>query len=76
MNALPPMLVTLLGMVIEVRPEQPQNAVSPMLVTLLGMVTEVRPEHPKNAQFPMLVTLLGIIRFAISVFSSLYKCLA
>jgi hypothetical protein len=39
------MLVTLLGMVIEVRPEQYENAFSPMLVTLLGMVTEVRPEH-------------------------------
>ena len=37
------MLVTLLGMVMEVRPLQSENAPLPMLVTLLGMVTEVRP---------------------------------
>ena len=40
------MLVTLLGMVTEVRPEQPENAPLPMLVTLLPIVTEVRPEQP------------------------------
>ena len=40
------MLVTLLGMVTEVRPVQPWNAEPPMLVTLLGMVTEVRPVQP------------------------------
>jgi hypothetical protein len=39
------MLVTLLGMVIEVRLEQASNASSPMLVTLLGMVIEVRLEQ-------------------------------
>ena len=44
------MLVTLLGMVIEVRPEQDSNAPSPMLVTLLGMVTEVRPEQLEYLQ--------------------------
>ena len=55
------MLVTLLGMVMEVRPEQPSNAHTPMLVTLLGMVMEVRPEQWKNALSPMLVTLLGIL---------------
>ena len=50
-----PMAVTLLGMVMEVRPVQWENA-PPMLVTLLGMVTEVRPEQSWNAEFPMLVT--------------------
>ena len=40
-----PMLVTLLGMVMEVREEQHQKASLPMLVTLLGMVTEVREEQ-------------------------------
>ena len=44
-NARLPMLITLLGMVIEVRPEQYMNAPYPMLVTLLGMVTEVRLEQ-------------------------------
>ena len=43
------MLVTELGMVTEVRPEQPENAYVPMLVTELGMVTEVRPEQEMNA---------------------------
>ena len=36
------MLVTELGIVMEVREEQPENASSPMLVTELPMVTEVR----------------------------------
>ena len=39
------MLVTLLGIVIEVREEQLEKAEFPMLVTLLGMVTEVREEQ-------------------------------
>ena len=50
------MLVTLLGMVMEVRLEHRANAPLPMLVTLLGMVTEVRLEQPLNASSPMLVT--------------------
>ena len=41
-NALLPMLVTLSGMVTEVRLVQYLNAYSPMHVTLFGMVTEVR----------------------------------
>ena len=36
-----PILITLLGMVIEVRP-QPIKAPSPMLITLLGIVMEGR----------------------------------
>jgi hypothetical protein len=43
------MLVMLLGIVTEVRPEQSLKASFPMLVTLFGMVTEVRPEHPQKA---------------------------
>ena len=42
------MLVTLLGMLMEVRLEQPLKAPSPMLVTLLGMLMEVRPDQPKK----------------------------
>ena len=41
-----PMLFTLFGIVMEVRPEQRLNALLPMLVTLFGIVTEVRPEQP------------------------------
>ena len=37
-----PILVTLLGMVTEVRELQPMKALSPIVVTLFGMVTEVR----------------------------------
>ena len=37
------MLVTLLGIVTEVRPLQPEKEESPMLVTLLGIVTVIRP---------------------------------
>ena len=51
------MLVTLLGIVTEVRREQYWNAKFPMLVTLLGIVTEVRPRQTENAPSPMLVTL-------------------
>ena len=57
-----PMLVTLLGMVTEVNPLQPQKAQSPMVVTLLGMVTEVNPLQPQKAQSPMLVTLFGMTK--------------
>ena len=37
------MLVTLLGITMEVRPEQPEKAFSPMFVTLLGMVVDWHP---------------------------------
>jgi hypothetical protein len=40
------MLVTLLGMVMDVRPEQSLKAELPMLVTLLGIVIDVRPLQP------------------------------
>ena len=36
------MVVTLLGIVIDVKPLQSKKAPSPMLVTLLGIVIEVR----------------------------------
>jgi hypothetical protein len=39
------MLVTLLGIVIEVREEQLKKAPSPMLFTLSGIVMEVREEQ-------------------------------
>ena len=57
------MLVTLLGITIDVRLEQFWKAYSPMLVTLLGIVMEVRPEQYSKAPSPMLVTLLGITVF-------------
>ena len=39
------MLVTLLGMVMEVRPMQPRKANCPMNVTLLGMVMDFKLEQ-------------------------------
>ena len=60
-NAFFPMLVRLLGIIIEVRPEQYPNAHSPMFVTLLGIVMDVRVLQPRKAESPMLVTLLGIV---------------
>ena len=39
------MLVTLLGILIDVNPEQPKKALLPMLVTLLGIFTDVNPVH-------------------------------
>ncbi len=51
------MLVTLLGIVTEVKPEQAEKAELPILVTLLGIVIVVKLLHPRNALSPMLVTL-------------------
>ena len=54
------MLDTLLGMVMEVKQEQPSKALFPILVTLLGMVMEVRLVHPWKALSPILVTLVNV----------------
>ena len=43
------MLVTLFGIVIEVKPEQPEKALYPMLVTVLGMTTDVKLLQPEKA---------------------------
>ena len=43
------MLVTLSGMVIDVRPLQPEKAELLILVTLSGMVIDVRPLQPEKA---------------------------
>ena len=51
-----PMLVTLLGIVIEVRPLQFLKAQTPIVVTLWEIVTEVRPLHSRKAPSPILVT--------------------
>lgn len=44
LNAETPIVVTLDGIVIEVRLEQPSNALSPIVVTLGGIVIEVREQ--------------------------------
>ena len=45
LKALSSMLVTLLGMVMEVMEDQSSKVLLPMLVTLLGIVMEVREEQ-------------------------------
>jgi hypothetical protein len=50
------MLVTLLGIVIEVKDLQPEKARLPILVTLLGIVIEVKEEHSRKALPPILAT--------------------
>ena len=55
------MLVTLDGMVIEVRPRQSWNASFSMLVTLEGILIEVRAEQLSNAYCPMVITVFGMI---------------
>ena len=55
------MLVTELGIVIDVSPLQTANAPEPMLVTELGIVTDDSPVQLENAELPMLVTELGIV---------------
>ena len=49
-KALLPIVVTLLGMVTEVRELQPLKASPPIVITLLGMVTEVRELQPLYLQ--------------------------
>ena len=57
------MLVTLLGMVMEVRPEQSLKAANSMFFTLLGMIMDVKPLQPLKEFCPISVTLLGITVF-------------
>ena len=67
-KALLPIVVTLLGMVTEVRELQPLKADRPIVVTLLGMVTEVRKRHCLKALLPIDVTLSPIITRLIPLF--------
>jgi hypothetical protein len=55
--------VTELGIVIDVKPEQPEKASSPIEETELGIVIDVKPEQPEKASYPIEVTELGMIVF-------------
>ena len=48
-KALLPMEVTLFGIAMLVRPEQPSKASKPMVITLLGIVMLVKPEQLQKA---------------------------
>jgi len=58
LNALEPMLVTLSGMTMLVKPVQSRNASLPMLVTLLPIVTFVKLVQPWNAKLPIELTVV------------------
>ena len=53
------MLVTLLGIVIAVSPEQLEKAYSPILVTLLGMVELLHPAMSVLVAFSMIALQLS-----------------
>ena len=47
------MELTFEGMVIEVKPLQPEKAEEPISVTFLGIVKEVKPLQPERAVYPI-----------------------
>ena len=53
-------VLTLEGVVIDVRLQQQRNAECPMLVTLSGMVTVLSDEQLKKRKVSMVVILSGI----------------
>ena len=57
------MLVTLDGIVTDVRPLQPPNVPTPMLVTPLPIVTLVKLVQLENTEPKMLSTLFGIVTY-------------
>jgi len=59
-NALTPILVTELGMMIEINPD-PLNAPEPILIRDVESVTSVNAEHEVNASAPILSTELGSV---------------
>ena len=59
-NVQPFSLVTLYGMVNEVRLMQEEKVYFSMLVMLLGRVTDVKSSQFSNAPISILVTLLGM----------------
>ena len=63
------MLVTLFGMLMEVRLEQSEKAKFSMLVTQSGISMEVKLPHPLNASLPIVFTPSGIV--ALVIFLSL-----
>ena len=60
-NAQLPIDITLLGMMMDVKPVQSRNAEPPICVTLFGMVMEVKLVQPANAMLPICVTLFGMV---------------
>ena len=81
MNAPSPIVVTLSGIVTDVRLLQPLNAEFPILVTLSGIVTDVRLRQPSNVHCLIEVISDGIVISVTSLlsiynFAPLHKGLA
>ena len=56
-----PILVTLFGIVIDVKFEQLEKALLSILVTLFGIVIDVKLSQLAKAEFPMLVHYLELL---------------
>lgn len=65
MKASSPIDVTLLGIVIDVNPEQLEKAEYPIDVTLFGISIDVKPEQSWKAKKPIDVTPDSIITLVI-----------
>ena len=61
LNAPLPIIVTLLGMLMEVRLEQPEKAESPILDKPKGKSTDVKLKQESNTASPIVVKLLGML---------------
>ena len=70
LKAATPIVVTLFGIVIDVRPLHLLKAHSPIKVTLLGMVTADRPVQRSKALLAIEMTLLGMVTEVIPVHPS------
>ena len=61
LNALDPILVTELGIVIDWRLIHPRNTASLMVFTELPIITDTRLSQSLNAEEPILITEFGIV---------------
>ena len=59
LNAVPPILVTLSGMVIDVNPVHPEKAETPIVISELGKVIEENPVQPEKAEPSIVVIVFG-----------------
>ena len=60
-KAFPSMLVTLAGIIIDVRPEQPENVPGLISVMVFGMITESSFMHSQKASSPIFVKDVGMV---------------
>lgn len=68
------MLVTLLGIVIEMIELQPEKAFFPILVTLLGMMVNTHPNIRVLSDFRMMALQLFLLSYTLLPFSTSIYC--